>query len=158
MPLVPYDISPPSYHHITKTIRRMKASSSPCPLDKISNIPFKRCLFLRSYITAVFHIVWLSGEIPTDWKKACTVLAHKKGDTSNPAYFRLITLESIPLKILTSCVRDSMFTFLKASGFIEHRIQKGFHPQVPLSTQLKWQTSLIQLELNKSRLSSHYST
>ena len=129
-PLVPYDISPPSYHQITKTIRRMKASGSPCPLDKISIIPFKRCPFLRSYITAVIHIVWLSGEIPTDWKKACTVLAHKKGDTSNPANFRPITLESIPLKIFTSCVRDSMFTFLKANAFIEHRIQKGFLPQL----------------------------
>ena len=129
-PLVPYDISPPSYHQITKTIRRMKASSSPCPLDNISIVPVKRCPFLRSYITAVIHIVWLSGEIPTDWKKACTVLAHKKGDTSNPANFRPITLESIPLKIFTSCVRDSMFNFLKANGFIEHQIQKGFLPRL----------------------------
>ena len=58
------------------------------------------------------------------------VLAHKKSDTSNPANFRPITLESIPLKIFTSCVHDSMFTFLKANAFIEHRIQKGFLPRL----------------------------
>jgi len=108
----------------------MKASGSPCPLDKISIIPFKRCPFLRSYITAVFNTIWASGEIPAEWKKACTVLAHKKGDTSDPANFRPITLESIPLKIFTSCLRDSMFAFLKANDFIEHKIQKGFLPQL----------------------------
>ena len=129
-PSVPYDISPPSYHQVTKTIRRMKASGSPCPLDKISIIAFKRCPFLRSYITAVFNIIWLSGEIPSEWKRACTVLAHKKGDTSDPANFRPITLESVPLKIFSSCLRDSIFAFVKANGFIEHQIQKGFLPKL----------------------------
>ena len=41
-PAVPYNLSPPSYQQITKIVRRMKASGSPCPLDKISIIPFKR--------------------------------------------------------------------------------------------------------------------
>ena len=41
-PSVPYNLTPPSYQQVTKVIRRMKASGSPCPLDKISIIPFKR--------------------------------------------------------------------------------------------------------------------
>ena len=108
----------------------MKASRSPCPLDKKSIIPFKRFPYLRSYITAIFNVIWQSGEIPTDWKKACTVLVHKKGDASNPSHFRPITLESIPLKIFTSCLLESMFAFLKANGFVEHQIQKGFLPHI----------------------------
>ena len=108
----------------------MKASGSPCPLDKISIIPFKRCPYLRSYITAIFNVIWQSGEIPADWKKACTVLVHKKGDASDPSNFRPITLESVPLKIFTSCLRDSIFAFLKANGFVEHQIQKGFLPNI----------------------------
>ena len=63
-------------------------------------------------------------------EKACTLLAHKKGETSDPANFRPITLESIPLKIFASCLRDSMFAFLKVNGFIDHTIQKGFLPQL----------------------------
>ena len=55
---------------------------------------------------------------------------HKKGDPSDPSNFRPITLESVPLKIFTSCVRDSMFAFLKANGYIEHQIQKGFLPKL----------------------------
>ena len=141
-PCIPYDLSPPTYQQITKVIRRIKASGSPCPLDKISIIPYKRCPFLRSFITEIIRAVWLSGEVPQEWKSVCTILIHKKGDTSEPANFRPITLESVPLKILTSCIRDSMFTFLSQNGYIEHRIQKGFLPK---------------LELNKDLLSLPYS-
>ena len=121
-PSVPCDLSPPSYQQITKTIRRMKASVSPCPLDKISIIPFKRCPYLCSYITAVVTVIWWPGEIPADWKKTCTVLVHKKGDTADPSNFRPITLESVPLKIFTACLRDSMLAFFKANGCIKHKI------------------------------------
>ena len=108
----------------------MKASGSPCPLDKISIIPFKRCPYLRTYLTEIFCIIWQSEETPLEWKRACTVLIHKKGDTSDPGNFRPITLESVPLKIFTSCRCDSIYTFLQANGFIEHQIQKGFLPKL----------------------------
>ena len=91
-PSTPYDLCPPSYQQIAKAIRRMKASGSPCPQDKISISPFKCCPYLRSYLTERFHIIWQSGETPLEWKRACTILIHKKGP---------ITLESAPLKILT---------------------------------------------------------
>ena len=120
-PVVSYNLSPPSYQQITKIVRRMKASGSPCPLDKIYIIPFKRCPYLRSYITEVIRLILISGNTPDEWKKACTVLIYKKGDTSDPSNFRPITLESVPLKILTSCMRDSMFSFLCSNGYIEHK-------------------------------------
>ena len=129
-PTVLCDLSPPSYKQITKVVRRIKASGSPCPLHQISIITFKRCPYLRSYLTEVFRIVWLTGEIPNAWKRACTVLVHKRGDQSDPANFRPITLECTPLKNFTSCLRDSMYGFLSANGFIEHHIQKGFMPKL----------------------------
>ena len=64
------------------------------------------------------------------WKKACTVLVHKKGDQSDPANFRPITLECTPLKFFTSCLCDSMFALLSANGYMEHHIQKGFMPKL----------------------------
>ena len=108
----------------------MKASGSPCPLDKISIIPFKRCPYLRTYITEVIRILWTSEVIPDEWKQACTVLVDKKGDSSEPGNFRPITLESVPLKIFTSCVRESLFSFLSSNNYLEHRIQKGFLPKL----------------------------
>ena len=56
-PSIRYDLSPPTYQQITKVIRRIKASGSPCPLNKISIIPFKRCPYLRSFITEVIRVV-----------------------------------------------------------------------------------------------------
>ena len=99
-----FDLDPPSYQQVTNIIRRMKASGSPCPLDQLSVICFKRCPFLRTYLTDLIRAVWLSGTIPSEWKKACTVLIHKKGDTNIPSNFRPITLETIPLKVFTSCL------------------------------------------------------
>ena len=128
-----FDLHPPSYQQVTNIIRRMKASGSPCPLDQLSIICFKRCPFLRTYLTDLIRAVWLSGIIPSEWKKACTdstVLIHKKGDTNIPSNFRPITLETIQLKILTSCLRNAMYSFLTTNNFIEHNIQKGFTPNV----------------------------
>ena len=65
-----------------------------------------------------------------EWKKACTVLVHKEGNSDDPDNFRPITLESVPLKVFTSCLRDSVFSFLNQNKFIEAEIQKGFTPKV----------------------------
>ena len=63
-------------------------------------------------------------------EKVCTVLIHQKDDITEPCNFRPITLEIVPLKIFTSCLRDSLFAFVKANGFIEHKIKKGVLPKL----------------------------
>ena len=127
----------------------MKASGSPCPLDQLSIISFKRCPFLRTYLTDLIHAVWLSGTIPSEWKKACTILIHKKGDANNsPSNFRPITLESIPLKVFTSCLCNALYTYLTANNFIEHNIQKGFKPNLSGTVEHTAQMANI---INKAR-------
>ena len=63
-PIYQYDITSPTYQEITKIIRRMKASGSPCRLDEISIIVFKRCPYLRSYLELVFRKISSTGQIP----------------------------------------------------------------------------------------------
>ncbi len=150
-PMIQFDLEPPTYQQVTNIVRKMKASGSPCPLDQISIICFKRCPFLRSYLTDLIHAVWSSGSIRSEWKKACSILIHKKGDNSLPSNFRPITLESIPLKVFTSCLRNALYTFLTANNYIEHRIQKGFTPNIS-------GTSSTKLVANNVPLSSHYLT
>ena len=129
-PQSPFDLSPPTYEQITAVIRKMKASGSPCPLDQISIICFKRCPFLRTFITEIIKEIWLSGSVPNAWKKACTILIHKKDDTNAPSNFRPITLESIPLKIFTSCLRNAKYSFLAKNNYVNSDIQKGFTPNM----------------------------
>ena len=108
----------------------MKPSGSPCPLDQISVISLKCCPYLRTYLTEIIQTSWSSGAVPSEWKKACTILIHKKDEIDNPANFRPITLESVPLKVFTSCLRNKIFYFLSENNYIEHNIQKGFTPKV----------------------------
>lgn len=129
-PEEPFDLEPPTYKQVTNVIRKMKASGCPCPLYQISIICFKRCPYLHTYLHEIISTVWSSGTIPTEWKRACTILIHKKGSTDNPVNFRPITLESIPLKVFTSCLRNSIFPFLAVNKFIENDIQKGFTPNL----------------------------
>lgn len=126
----------------------MKTSGGQCPLDQISTICFKRCPYLRTVITRLICAVWKSGKIPQEWKKACTILVHKKGDRDNPANFRPITLELVPLKIFTSCLRE-LFSFLSQNHMVEQKSQKDFIPGVSGVLQ---HTSMLAYLINKPRL------
>ena len=121
-----FDSNPRTYAEISQIIKRMKTSGSPCPLDQISIISYKRCPYLRSYLTAIIAEIWKKKVIPPTWKKAITILIYKKGSTDNPGNFRSITLETVTLKILTSALRYKVCQFLSSKNYIETNIQKGF--------------------------------
>ena len=127
----------------------MKSSGCPCPLDQISILVFKHCPLLRSYVTAVLEQVWESGKIPKVWKKATTILIHKKESCEDPANFRPITLEFVPLKILTSLIRNKMFSFLSENKYVEHEVQKGFTPKVSGTLE---HTSQMTYLINHARI------
>ncbi|XP_065069722.1 uncharacterized protein LOC135694781 [Rhopilema esculentum] len=137
-PSYSFDLEPPSYKTITSIIRRMKASTSPCPLEKISIICFKQNPYLCSFLTEIICVVWLSGKVPSEWKKASLI---KKNSSDDPSKFRPITF--------ASCLRDSIFTFLKHNGFIEHQIQKGFTSKVSGTLE---HTAMMSHLINKANI------
>ena len=67
-------------------------------------------------------------EVPKTWKKAVTVLIYKMGETDIPSNFKPVTLETVPLKIFTSILRNRMYRFLNKHNYIENSIQKRFVP------------------------------
>ena len=50
-----FDTSIPTYAEITRIIRKIKSKGSPCPLDQILIILFKRSPYVRSYITSIIQ-------------------------------------------------------------------------------------------------------
>ena len=68
-PSTPFDLSPPTHQKVTRVIRRMKSSGSPCPLDILSIICLKRCPYLRSILTKVIRVVWESLQVSTEWER-----------------------------------------------------------------------------------------
>ena len=129
-PTVEFPGQPVTYKKICKIINRMKSSGSPCPIDQLSIICFKRCPYLRTYILNVCNEVIATNTIPEAWKKAVTILIYKKGDPKLPENFRPITLEPVTLKIFTSLIRDQLFEFLLNNKYIETYFQKGFTPKM----------------------------
>ena len=108
----------------------MKTSGSPCPLDQISIIAFKRSPYLRTYLTEILSLAWKAKTIPDIWKNSVTILIHKKDATDDPSHFRPITLQCTALKVMTSFIRNRIFEFLFQNGYAENNIQKGFTPKV----------------------------
>ena len=116
-PVIPFNLEPPTYQQISNVIRKMKASGSPCLPDQLSIICFKRCPFLRTYLSEIIRTAWSTGSVPNEWKRACTILIHKKENANDPAMFRPITLQSVPLKVFTSCLRNAVFNFLSVNNY-----------------------------------------
>ena len=92
-------------------------------------------------------------------EKACTVLIHKKGDATEMGKFRTITLARVPLNIFTSCLRDSLFSFLAVNGFIEQKIQKQFMPKLSGTSEhtARMANSINTARIKKGLLLSLYS-
>ena len=156
-PVIPFNLEPPTYQQISNVIRKMKASGSPCPLDQLSIICFKRCPFLRTYLSEIIRTAWSAGSVPNEWKRACTILIHKKENANDPANFRPITLQSVPLKVFTSCLRNNIFNLLSANDYIEHEIQKGFIPGLSGTFEHTCQVADIITQIVLYILDSHYS-
>jgi hypothetical protein len=60
-PVIEFNLEPTTYQKVTNIIRKMKTSGSPSPLDQISIICFKRCPYLRTYLTEIYPcclVIW----------------------------------------------------------------------------------------------------
>jgi len=137
MPDVCYPTNPmnhteecPTYQDITKIIRSMKSSSSPCPLDGISVIIFKRCPILRTYLAKIISTCWRANYFPKIWRRASVSLLYKKGDPEDPQNFRPIALQPALGKILSACIRHKIWSFLFSNKLVDTKMQKGFWPGI----------------------------
>ena len=145
-----FNRNPPTYNEVSQIIKRTKTSGPPCPLDQISIIWYKRCPYLRSYLTALIAEIWKKNVIPLTWKKAITILIYKKGSTDSLSNFRPIILETVTLKILTSALRNKVCQFLFSNNYIETNIQKGF---VNGTSSIFEHTSHLAYVINNARKS-----
>ena len=66
---------------------------------------------------------WLSHVDPlVSTFERITILIHKKDPTDDPGNFRPITLESVPLKIFTSAMRNRTYEFLLKNEYVESSV------------------------------------
>ena len=143
-----FNSSTPTYQEITKIVRKMKSSASACPLDQISILTLQNCPYLRTVVHRIISYCWDNQTVPKVWKYGFTILIHKKGSTKEPGNFRPITLEPVISKILSSVIRNRIYSFVSKNNYIETNLQKGFWDGIPGTIE---HTELLTYIINHSR-------
>ena len=103
-PITNFNLEPPTYTEITKIISKMKSSTSPCPVDPVSVIAFKKCPILRSHLTKIIQSAWKIRTFPEAWKSGITVLAYKNQKIFVQSHYNLYYQRSLRPLFEIDCI------------------------------------------------------
>ena len=90
------------------------------------------------------------GENLTDWKKARLILVYKKDDEGDTNNYSLISLLSVPSKIMESCVPDTVVRHVYQKNLVTdkqwayregHLLFQCFNNNVWVKMKTKWKLS-----------------
>ncbi|KFP28511.1 RNA-directed DNA polymerase from mobile element jockey, partial [Colius striatus] len=64
-------------------------------------------------LSIIFEQAWRTGEVPEDWRKANVNPVFKKGRKDDPGNYRLVSLTSIPGKVMEQLILNVVTKHMK---------------------------------------------
>ena len=89
----------------------------------------------------MFEKLWLSGEIPDDWRKGHVTSIYKKGSKEDRGNYRPLSLTSVPGKIMEQIILDDMPDHMKNECVI--RDSQPCDPRQPFTREGSCLTNLV---------------
>ena len=125
-------INPASVASLLSGLKPFKATG---PDDIPAYLLKKIANQLASSLTLVFKASLNQSKLPSDWKIAHIVPAHKKGDRSLPNNYRPISLTSLCCKALEHIISTSIYSHLSQANVLCDA-QHGFRERRSCESQL----------------------
>jgi hypothetical protein len=138
-------------HGIYKMLKKLKTHKAAGP----DNITARILKELAERIAPIFRIIFQasydSGIIPQEWKEANVFPCYKKGQKSDPANYRPISLTCIACKTMEHIIASNIMAHARSANIL-YALQHGFLDKRSCETQLlEFQCDILKNLRNKQQ-------